>query len=73
MFMQVVQCRKLLYELSGHSEQEEPPSTKPDGWKKACAAVLALTVSCLRIFNVCNVDMKFLSCKKALVTYTNIP
>lgn len=45
MFMQVVQCRKLLYEISGISEQEEPPVITPDGWKKACASVLALTVS----------------------------
>ena len=47
MFIQIVQCRKLLYELSGQREQEDPQSTKPDGWKKACAAILALSVSYL--------------------------
>ena len=52
MFTQVVQCRKLLYELSGRLEHEEPPSTKPDGWKKACGAVLVLTVSYLYVMYV---------------------
>lgn len=42
---QIVQCRKLLYELSGTQGDQEPPSIKPDGWKKACSSVLALTVS----------------------------
>ena len=42
--MQVVQCRKLLYEMANASMDKEPP-IKPEGWKKACASVLALTVS----------------------------
>lgn len=44
-YIQVVQCRKLLYEMANISSGSDPPDTKPDGWKKACAAVLALTVS----------------------------
>ena len=43
---QIFQCRKLLYEMSGLTEDQDPPVMKPDGWKKACASVLALTVSC---------------------------
>ena len=42
---QVVQCRKLLYELSEAQDDQEPPSNRPDGWKKACSSILALTVS----------------------------
>ena len=31
--------------MSDTPDDKEPPTVKPNGWKKACAAVLALTVS----------------------------
>lgn len=44
-FLQIVQCREILYTLGNLAEQEEPPTVKPDQWKKMCASVLALKVS----------------------------
>ena len=43
-----MQCRQLLYEMSDTPENEEPPASRPTGWKKACSSVLALDVS---VFN----------------------
>jgi len=34
-----------MYEMSETSDIEEPPTSKPNGWKKACSSVLALDVS----------------------------
>ena len=34
-----------MYTLSKTNPDEEPPSVKPDNWKKTCASVLALKVS----------------------------
>ena len=44
--LQIVQCRKLLFEMVGrqYSDESEPPE-KANGWKKMCAAVLSQKVS----------------------------
>ncbi|XP_065901830.1 uncharacterized protein [Dysidea avara] len=38
----IQQSRKLLYELSDIPLHQDPPTRKPEGWRKACSAVLAI-------------------------------
>lgn len=47
MCMQVIQCRKLLFEMSHitYTEDADPPSKKPPKWKSCCAAILSQKVS----------------------------
>ncbi|XP_065913661.1 uncharacterized protein [Dysidea avara] len=40
----IQQCRKLLYELSNTSLDHDPPSKKPEKWRKACSTVLVIDI-----------------------------
>ena len=44
-YLQIYQCRKLLFELESVSFDEDTPTKKPLNWKKACGSILIQSVS----------------------------
>ena len=43
-FLKVLQCRKLLFEMSHISYEEIDPPERPSGWKKTCSLLLTQKV-----------------------------
>lgn len=45
LIFQVIQCRKLIFDLSGDAyEEEKNPPKRPPKWKNVCACTLSMKV-----------------------------